>query len=302
VKPRAFFGLTRLNQISAEQIREYQEKRAVQGCGPAILNMETGVLRRLLQRGKLWDSIADQVAIPRPPPTIGRALTRVERTALLEAAALKPEWETAFFAAQIALNTTMCGGEIKGLRWADIDLLNDTLTIRKGKTRARERVIPLNVDAFEVLVQLRKRAETFGEVSPEHYVFARFRRVGRFHGRKIVEQRLMAFDPTTPIGSWKKAWGKLVAKAGLSGLRFHDLRHDAVTRLLTNPKVSIQTAKAIAGHISQRMQDRYAHIYLEDRRAAVLDGLSEGRQTADLAVARLPGMPNQIVETTTTNE
>jgi integrase len=63
------------------------------------------------------------------------------------------------------------------------------------------------------------------------------------------------------------------------GLRFHDLRHDAITRLLTNSKVSIQTAKAIAGHISQRIVDRYAHSYLEDRRAAVTDGLSDGRKT-----------------------
>jgi len=63
-------------------------------------------------------------------------------------------------------------------------------------------------------------------------------------------------------------------RAGLPGLRFHDLRHTAITQLLTNPRVSIQTTKAIAGHVSDRMVKRYAHIHLEEKRNAVLDGLS----------------------------
>ena len=91
--------------------------------------------------------------------------------------------------------------------------------------------------------------------------------------------RITRFDPTTPIGSWKKAWGKLTAKAGLAGLRFHDLRHHAITELLTNPAVSVQTTKSIAGHVSQRMIDRYAHIGLAAKQSALeaLSGKGNGR-------------------------
>lgn len=163
----------------------------------------------------------------------------------------------------------------KVLRWQDVDLLNDTLTIHKSKTDAGLRTIPLNREASDTLVQLRTRAETFGDVLPEHYVFASFKPVGRFDGKELVAMRVSAFDPTQPIGSWKKAWRKLTEKAGLK-VRFHDLRHDAISRLLTNPNVSIQTAKSIAGHVSQRMVDRYAHIQLRDKRNA-LEGLS-GRE------------------------
>jgi len=84
---------------------------------------------------------------------------------------------------------------------------------------------------------------------------------------------MMFFDPTKPVQSWKKAWTRLTTKAGLKGLRFHDLRHDAISKLLTNPSVSAQTVKAIAGHVSQRMLNRYSHIELEARRDAV-DSLS----------------------------
>ena len=82
---------------------------------------------------------------------------------------------------------------------------------------------------------------------------------------------MLQFDPTKPLGSCKKAWSKLTTKAGLKGLRFHDCRHTAITTLLTNPKVSEQTVKAIAGHVDKRMIDRYSHIRLQDKRDAVLD-------------------------------
>ena len=282
VKLKEYFGPTRINRISAEQVINYREWRAAT-CGPAIINQEAGVLRRILTRGKLWASLADDIRPLKEPATIGRSLSPGEKSSLLEAAALKPEWETAFYATILALNTTMRGCEIKGLRWADVDLLNDTLTIRKGKTAAAARVIPLTPDAFEVFVQLRKRAELFGAVEPSHYIFATFKPVVTFEGSKATGSRVTGFDPTTPIGSWKKAWGKLTAKAGLSGLRFHDLRHHCITELLTSPGVSVQTAKSIAGHVSQRMIDRYSHIRLEAKRIA-LDGLTSHHETSVTAV------------------
>jgi integrase len=128
--------------------------------------------------------------------------------------------------------------------------------------------------AFEVLVQLRKRAELFGEVLPEHYVFASFKPTGRFHNREIVEHRMLNFDPTRPLGSWKKAWRALTTKAGLPGLRFHDLRHHSITELCESG-CSEQTIKSIAGHVSQRMLDRYSHIRLEAKRNA-LEALARG--------------------------
>jgi integrase len=166
----------------------------------------------------------------------------------------------------------MRGCEIKALRWRDINLLDETLTIPKSKTEAGERVMPLTADAYEVLVKLRARAEMFGNVEPSHFVFAAFKPVGRFHGKKMLGLRQSSFDPTRPIGSWKKAWRKLRDKAGLSGLRFHDLRHHAVTELAESG-ASEQTILAIAGHVSRRMLERYSHIRLEAKRNA-LEALS----------------------------
>jgi integrase len=272
VKLKEHFGSMRLNQIGAdsEQILAYREWRS-RTAGNAIINMEMGILRRILKRAKLWHLIADDIKPLKEPSTIGRALSPEQKTTLLGTAALKPEWQNAYYASVIALSTTMRGCEVKGLRWQDVNLAGDpaTLTIHKSKTAAGERVIPLTSEAYEVFVKLRARAELFGPVSPEHFIFARFRSVSRFEGNAAVERKILNFDPSTPIGSWKKAWRKLTERAGLKGLRFHDCRHTTITDLLTNPNVSIQTTKAIAGHVSARMVDRYSHIHLEAKRTAV---------------------------------
>lgn len=296
VKLKEYFGPTRLNRISAEQVLAYRESRAVT-CGPALVNMEVGVLRRILKRAKLWHTMADDVRPFKEPITIGRALTPSEKQCLLEAASLKPEWETAYFAAVIALNTTMRGCEIRGLRWSDVDLLKDTLNIRKSKTDAGIRVIPLTPNALEIFMRLRERAELFGSVETEHYVFASFKPVGRFDGKELAAMRVSGFDPTRPLGSWKKAWRKLTEKAGLSRLRFHDLRHHSITELAESG-ASEQTIKAIAGHVSQRMLDRYSHIRLEAKRTA-LEVLSKSGDVISNDIKAAPEQPlsSQVIET-----
>lgn len=275
VKLKQHFGITRLNRISVEQVLAYREWRAGT-CGPSLINMEVGVLRRILKRAKLWHSIADDIKPLKEPSTIGRALSPIQKSSLLETAALKPEWQTAYYAAVLALNTTMRGCEIRGLRWSDVDFVGETLIVSKSKTDAGVRVIPLTPEASEVLGHLRTRSRLFGPVLRDHFVFASFKPVSELSENKVVGQRLLNFDPTKPLGSWKKAWRKLTSKAGLPGLRFHDLRHHSITELAESG-ASEQTIKAIAGHVSQRMLDRYSHIRLQAKRDA-LEALRRDRE------------------------
>jgi integrase-like protein len=51
-------------------------------------------------------------------------------------------------------------------------------------------------------------------------------------------------------------------------LRFHDLRHHAITELAES-QASDQTIMAIAGHVSREMLDHYSHVRLEAKRRAV---------------------------------
>jgi integrase len=99
-------------------------------------------------------------------------------------------------AAVLAVSTTCRGVEIKNIRWQDIDLFGRVATIRRSKTAAGHRTIPLNGDAMAALARLLERAGALGSREPELYVFP------------ACEERII--DPSRPQKSWRTAWRKLV--------------------------------------------------------------------------------------------
>jgi len=278
VQLRSYFQQAPLKSITAKQITEYRAWRAEQKVGPATLNAEVGILRRIMKRARLWARVADDIRPLREPSTIGRALTNEETQRLLKAAVTRPEWETAFLATVLCLNTTARGCELKGLQWSDVDFFAKTLTIRKSKTSAGERIVPLTDVAASALARLLRRAEGFGPIEPAHYVFAAFASKFDFSAKKITEGDAIGFDPTRNVKGWRSAWRTLTKKAGLQGFRFHDLRHCAITQLAENG-ASDSTIMAIAGHVSRRMLERYSHVRMEAKRKA-MEALAVSTKTA----------------------
>ncbi len=278
VQLRAYLRQEPLKSITAKRITEYRAWRAEQNIGPATLNAELGILRRIMKRARIWARVADDIRPLKEPSSIGRVLTEDEKQRLLKMAALRPEWETAYLAAILCLNTTARGCELKGLQWSDVDLFARTLTIRRSKTAAGERAIPLTDVAVSALGRLRLRAEGFGTVEPSHFVFAAFVPKFTFSGKRVVDYNVTGFDPKRHVKSWRTAWRTLTKKAGLPGFRFHDLRHCAITQLAENG-TSDSTIMAFAGHVSRRMLERYSHVRMEAKRTA-MEALAVSTKTA----------------------
>ncbi len=126
---REFFQALQLNKITADRLLAFRRWRSEQNVGPTMLNMEVGVIRRILKRAKLWSVIADDVKPLREPKSIGRALKPEEKGRLLATVAGKPEWEVAYCAALLALNTTMRRCEVTGLKRSSVDFVDQTLTV-----------------------------------------------------------------------------------------------------------------------------------------------------------------------------
>lgn len=286
------FGDKPLLRFKAEDIAAYQAVRLEAGVSGRTVNMETGVLRRMLKRAKVWNAIAEDVkALPERQEAVGRALPAELKRKLFEAAASKPEWLVAHCAAVLAVSTTCRGVELRNLRWQDVDLFSRVAMIRRSKTAAGHRTIPLNGDAMAALVRLLERARALGSSEQEHYVFPTCEHV--------------TIDPTKPQKGWRTAWRKLVretarrvgreaagealrsgarlrgaisawkrAAAPLRGLRFHDLRHQAITEMAEGG-ASDATMMAVAGHMSRRMLEHYSHVRVAQKRTA-LDKLESG--------------------------
>lgn len=295
----AAFGNVPVWRLTVEQVRAYLRERKAAGRANATLNRELDVIRGVLKRAKRWHHFSEEI---RPLPVrekIGRALTYEEKVRLLKRAAARPEWQTTAWAARLALNTTMRGGEIKGLRWCDVDMIGRMLTVRRSKTEAGERVIPLNADAWEVILALYRQAQGLRNPEPGHYLFPAVRAARYGEQQDSKQQGKEKIDPTRPLTTWRTAWRSLTRaiqcpqcgllqtpaercsgcdadtqdmKSPFHGFRFHDLRHQAITELAES-KASDQTIMGIAGHVSKKMLQHYSHVRIEAKRNA-LDALS----------------------------
>jgi integrase len=286
------FGEKLLLRFKAEDVSGYQAARLRAGMSGRTVNMETGVLRRMLKRAKVWNAISEDVkSLPEREGDVGKVLTADLKRMLFETAASKPEWMVAHCAAVLAVSSTCRGIEIRNLRWQDVDLFSRVATIRRSKTAAGHRTIPLNGDAMAALAHLMERARAHGCGEPEHYVFP------------ACEN--LIFDPRRPQKSWRTAWRKLVletarrvgreaareardsgsrlrgaiaawkrAATPLKGLRFHDLRHQAITEM-AETGASDATLMAVSGHMSRRMLEHYSHVRMAAKRTA-LDKLESG--------------------------
>ena len=300
LKPlRAFFMAASLTRISADSVLAYIGHRKQQNAANRTINMELGILRRVLKRAKRWHLIADDIKRLPERRDVGRALRHEEKLKLLMVAASRPEWQIARLAATVALNTTMRSCEIRGLQWWDIDLMDRTLTVRHSKTEAGERVIPLNATVWAAILELRERARLLcGDPQPNWYVFPHGEGQGpvtRPKNRPGPEAVTVKPDPTKPMSTWRTAWRKITKEAGMPGLRFHDLRHHAITELAES-LASDQTVMAIAGHVSPKMLAHYSHVRLEAKRKALdaISGVLGG--VASQSTSQNPMLISQVTE------
>jgi integrase len=132
----------------------------------------------------------------------------------------------------LALHTAARRGEIVNLKWEAVHPENIELCETKG---GEARTIRLSSEAKAVLVMVRPNPIVAGEFVFEPGV-----------PRKKVVSRIRR--------EWARAW----KKAKLPKVRFHDLRHAALTRLI-QCGVDVRTVQDIAGHSSVKTTERYLH-------------------------------------------
>src|SRR6266853_5405232 len=256
------FGDVPLAAITATTIAGFQRARHEAGIANRTINMDVGVLSRVLKSCGRWPALAEHVRnLPERQHPVGRALTAEEQTRLFAAAASNQEWEHVYCAAIVAANTSMRPVEVKHLRRRDVDLVRKLLFVRRSKNESSHRVIPLNTSALNALARMFERADMLDHTEPEHYLWPACQ-----WGR---------FDATKPMLKWDTAWRALRDAAGLQGLRFHDLRHTAIPEL-AEMGVADHVLESITGHLSRRMLEHYSHIRIDAKRQA-LDALDVQR-------------------------
>lgn len=132
---------------------------------------------------------------------------------------------------QLALETDMRQGELIRLHWEHIDLNRRTAHLPDTKN-GEARTVPLSTTAVRVLRTLPRS----------------------LHGPVF---------PGVTTEAIKRAYIRAVRRAGIENLRFHDLRHEATTRLFEKG-LNIMEVASVTGHKDLRMLRRYTHLKAED--------------------------------------
>lgn len=160
---------------------------------------------------------------------------KTEEIRLLEAA--DAEWKWLGPIIRIALATAMRLGEVVALEWKNVDLERKVARLLDTKNGER-RDVPLSSAAIAVLE---------GLIEPQQGV-------RRLPAGKVFPTSAQAIDDH---------WRKAVTVAKSADLRFHDLRHEATSRLFEMGLNPVEVA-TITGHKTLQMHKRYTHLRAED--------------------------------------
>jgi len=244
-----------LAALNADKIGAFLDARLADGKSASTIRLELALLSHLYSVAiKEWGMglIANPVLnVRKPAPSKGRnrRLTDKEEKKLLKVC---DAHSNPFFGwiVRIALYTAMRQGEITGLTKDQVSLRKRTVILTDTKNDT-VRTVPLSNKALEVF----KAA------------FA--------HPIRPIDTKLIFYGEPGRDGirrpyTINRTWVYSLEAAEIEGLRFHDLRHEATSRLV-EAGLSDQQVSSITGHKSMQMLKRYTHLRTENLADLIAD-------------------------------
>jgi integrase len=226
---RPFFGQMDAAAIRAGHIRAYQRRRRDEGATAATTNRETASLHRMFRLAVLTGRLA---AVPPFPPRLRENPPRQGFFEHAEYVRVRAHLPAPY---QDVLDFAYYSGwrrrEITELTWQEVDVTGGVIRLDPARSKTGAgRVLPLSGPLRAVLT--RRLAHQHAD---DPHVF---RREG------------------VTVRTWKTAWAKACALAGLTGKHLHDCRRTAA-RNLVRAGVPERIAMTLLGHLTRSIFDRY---------------------------------------------
>jgi integrase len=239
---------------------------------PAAANRALAVLSKMMELAEVWGirpSNSNPCRHVKKYPESKRErflnadeFKRLGET-LVDAERENVEQPHAIAAFKLLIFTGCRRGEILSLRWDEVDWEHRCLRLTDSKTGPK--VVHLNAPALQLLQNIeRKKGSPW--VIP-----------GRKTGEHLVDV--------------KGPWRRIRKKAGLDGLRIHDLRHSFAS-IGAVGGVPLQMVGTLLGHSQASTTERYSHLapdpvkaaneMIGERIAAAMTGGSEGAEVVEL--------------------
>lgn len=234
--------------LTPDLVANYRDERLAEGKSPNTVRLDMALLGHLYTTairewglGLVYNPVAN---VRRPSSGQGRnrRLSWSEMRRLLRECDAHSN-PMLGWSVRIALYTAMRQGEILSLTRDQVNLQRRIVYLTDTKNNSA-RTVPLSNRAANVFRQVMANP-----VRPPDTDLLFFGEPGRDDIRRPY--------------CINKVWSDAVKRAGISNLRFHDLRHESVSRLV-ELGLTDQEVAAISGHKSMQMLKRYTHLRAED--------------------------------------
>ena len=224
-------SLLRLNEITPADIATFRDRRLKDGNRTTEYDL---VLLRHAWNIAIneWDwklpaNPVQKVRLPKPSPHRERRLRQGEYE-LLKTNCEGRVWYL-WPMIELAIETGMRRGELLSLQWQNVHLESDRLILNTTKN-GKARIVPLTAKAKAVLGQ-----------------------INQGDGRVF---------PVTDVAI-RQAWERLRASCDITDLTFHDLRHEAISRLFEKG-LNVPEVATISGHRTPSQLFRYVQIKIPE--------------------------------------
>ena len=228
------FGHLRLDRITRAGVEAWFDRCSAEAPGNA--NKGLALLRRIMNHavsGGLVSVNPAKRTRMNPRPRLTRFLSAEEIVRLHETldqcVAERPAWERQADILRLLIHTGCRKSEIKDLKWSEVE--EGTLRLSDSKTGPR--TVHLSADARAVIARQRRGIGPFVFPSP--------------------------VNPGRPYGDNLPLWYRVRERAGLSGVRLHDMRHTYASQAVMKG-IPLPVVARLLGHRHVQMTMRYAHV------------------------------------------
>ena len=235
---RSALGEKVVYAITSVDIATYRDTRLLEAnprtqkpLATSTVRLELSLLSNFFDVARIEWGICEEnpvskVRKPKPPPGRDRRLTPREDRQILRYAHNHVNKEF-YSIVVVALESAMRQGEILNLHWEHINLKSRIAHLPETKNGTK-RDVPLSIRARDALIRLGAKSR----------------------GRVF----------TYTSSGLKSNWRYMREKLDIKDLHFHDLRHEAVSRLFELGTMDMMEVAAISGHKSLSMLKRYTHL------------------------------------------
>jgi integrase len=230
-----------LDKITGEVVAQYRDARLKEVSANTV-RLELAFLSVVFEPcRKEWGLAVSnpvrQIRMPKPGKPRQRRLEAGEEEALLAACKTSRGYYLHSFVV-LAIETGMRSGEMLAVAWANVNFEKRTIILPDTKNGS-QRTVPLSTRALNAIYALPRALNGRLFSSGYHSIHNAF---------QLAETKARAAQSDS--------------ETFLCGLRFHDLRHEAVTRLFEKGLNPIEVGM-VSGHKTLSMLQRYTHLRSE---------------------------------------